>query len=368
MELEITLYYEKALRSGKDEEAALKEGIAKAIETAVHTHPGMSPQSLSESIAASLHRELTQMGAAREEILQYAFETLVDTVQKPKEKEIERLIVEIDRLQRHLSTEEEELQRSLRELFNGIETAGAKLVSHDRKIWQEALENTELEHVEGLGILNETVEAALVAALEEAETVESSIREVIRQITHKALSEGLLSAARIRAILGTILMKASELAEATPTNAETIIRGTVYGINDALIATVRQLKEQLQFAPEEIRLGHVTNWDELVAMLSRSDELYREIIDHVASKSSPFIGKILKESADILGDQFAELKRISAETIDVAKQKMATLAKEAALKGAEIKDQLTAEAKKLGTKAWKKALEMAEAYKKKGGK
>jgi len=299
-----------------------------------------------------------------ETLLQFAFETLIKTLQRPKEREIERLLVEIDRLRRHLATEEEELSRSLRELFGGLEHAAAKLDDPDlRARWIEALENTELEHVEGLGILNETVEAAFVAAMEEADEIEPAIREVTRHITHKALGEGALSAARIRAILTAILMKASELAEATPTRAEAILRGTVYGINDALIATVRQLKEQLQFAPEEIRRGHVVNWEELVRMLSRSDELYREIIDEVASRNAPFIQKILREAADILGDQFAELKRISHETVEVAKQKLASLAKEAALRGVELTEHLTAEAKKLGTKAWKKALEMAEAYK-----
>ena len=363
MELDIKAFVEKEKAAGAEAQEALERGIAKAVEAAVHLHRGMSPKTLAETVAAALHGELAQLGADDEATLKFAFDTLIDTVQRPKEKEIERLVVEIDRLQRHLSTEEEELQRSLRELFAGIEHAAAKLAPAEQSRWMEALENTELEHVEGLGILNETVEAALVAALEEAEEIEPAVRDVVRQITHKALGEGLLSAARIRAILTTILMKASELAEATPTKAKEIVYGTVYGINDALIATVRQLKEQLQFAPEEIKAGHVVNWEELVRMLSRSDELYREILGDVAAKNSPFVRDILEEAANILGDQFAELKRISHETVAVAKEKLATLAKEAALRGAELKEQLTSEAKKLGTKAWKKALEMAEAYK-----
>ncbi len=358
MELEIKTFYEKAKAAGQAEENALREGVEKAIEAAVHLHRNLSPQNLSESITIALHEELARLGKNDEETLQFAFETLIDAVQRPKEKEIERLIVEIDRLQRHLSTEEEELQRRLRELFAGIEQAITKLNPSERNQWLEALENTELEHVEGLGILNETVEAALVAALEEAENIESAIREVVRQITHKALSEGLLSATRIRAILTTILMQSSELAEATPNKAKEIIHGTVYGINDALIVTVKQLKEQLSFAPEEIKTGHVVNWEELIKMLSRSDELYKEIIDDVASKNSPFVREILVDSSNIIGDQFAELKRISNETIDIARKKLATLAKEAAIKGGVLKDHLTSEAKKLGTKAWKKAVEI----------
>jgi len=365
MELELKNFYDKALESGQSDDTAIKEAIKKSIEMAVHRHQGISIQNLSEQIATALHKELLLIGKNEEALLKYAFETLIDTVQKPKEKEIERLIIEIDRLQRHLSTEEEELQRSLRAIFAGIEQSAIQLNPDERKLWQEALENTELEHVEGLGILNETVEAALIAAHEEAEELESAIREVIRQITHKALSEGLLSAARIRAILTTILMKASELAEATPTHAKEIIYGTVYGINDALITTVKQLKEQLDFAPEEIKTAHVANWDELIRMLSRSDELYKEIIDDVAVKSTPFIKEILVESSHLIGDHFAELKRISHETIEVAKTRFTLLAKEAALKGVELKEQLTSEAKKLGTKAWKKAIQMAEAYKNK---
>ena len=65
----------------------------------------------------------------------------------------------------------------------------------------------------------------------------------------------------------------------------------------------------------------------------------------------------------MIGDQFAELKRISNETIEIAKKRLSALAKGAAIRGAEIKEQLTSEAKRLGEKAWKKALEMAEAYK-----
>ena len=100
-------------------------------------------------------------------------------------------------------------------------------------------------------------------------------------------------------------------------------------------------------------------------MLSRSDELYKEIIDEVASKNSSFVSEILTQSANVLGDNFAELKRISNETIDLAKRKLSLLAKEAVIIGAELKEQLTSEAKRLGTKAWKRAIKMAEAYKNK---
>jgi len=365
MELELKSFYNKAVESGKSSDDAIKEAIEKSIESYVHLHRGISVQNLSEQVSTALYKELSALGKKDESLLKYAFEILIDTVQKPKEKEIERLIIEIDRLQRHLSTEEEELQRTLRALFAGIERSADRLDPSERELWQEALENTELEHVEGLGILNETVEAALIAAYEEAEEIESAIREVIRQITHKALSEGLLSATRVRAILTTILMKASELAEATPTNAKDIIHGTVYGINDALISTVKQLKEQLNFAPEEIKTSHVANWEELIKMLSRSDELYKEIIDDVAAKNSTFVSEILTQSANVIGDNFAELKRISNETIEIAKKKLTLLAKEAAIKGAELKEQLTNEAKRLGNKAWKKAIKMAEAYKNK---
>ncbi len=362
MDLELKSYYDTALQKGLTGNEALKDAIQKSIEAAVHRYSAASARNLSESLCESFAKEITQFADTDEEILQYAFERLIESVQKPKEKEIERLIIEIDRLQRHLNTEEEELQRSLRELFVGIEAAVEKIAPQRRDVWKEALENTELGHVEGLGILTETIEAALIAALEEAEDIESSIREVVRHVTHKALSEGILSAARIRAILTTILMKASELAEATPNLAEEIIHGAVYGINDALISTVKQLKNQLNFAPKEQETGHV-NWRELIRMLSRSDELYKEIINDVASKNSSFVRDILLGCSDVIGDQFAELKRISNETIEVAKKRLSALAKEAAIRGVELKEQLTSEAKKLGEKAWKKALEMAEAYK-----
>ncbi|WP_456485432.1 DUF6781 family protein [Hydrogenimonas sp.] len=362
MELDIKAFYDKERENTENEDIALKIAVKKAIEAAVHLHHGISSQRLAEEIATALVAELEQIGHTNEQVVQYALENVIDAVQTPKEKEIERLIAKIDRLQRHLNTEEEDLRRSLRELFLGFERAERSFDPQIQKIWQEALENTELQHVEGLGILNETTEAALVTVLEEAEDVEPAIREVIRHITHKALSEGLLSATRVRAILTTILSKAAELAEATPTKAKEIVNGTVGGINDALIAAVKQLKEQLEFAPEEVRKSYTANWDELIGMLSKSDVLYKEIIDRVAAQYSSFIREILQESPQSAG-KFAELQRISNETIEIAKKKLAVFAKEAVLKGAEIKEHLASEAKKLGTRTWKRALELAEAYK-----
>jgi len=72
---------------------------------------------------------------------------------------------------------------------------------------------------------------------------------------------------------------------------------------------------------------------------------------------------LLRDSASVLGDQNAELKRISLETVDVAKQRLAALAKVAVSRGSELKEQLTEEAKRLGEKAWRKARQMAQNYK-----
>jgi len=181
MDLELKSHYDTAIQKGLNENEALKDAIQKSIEAAVHRYGAASARNLSESLCESLAKEIARFEDVDEETLQYAFERLIESVQRPKEKEIERLIIEIDRLQRHLNTEEEELQRSLRELFVGIEAAIEKTAPKRKDLWKEALENTELGHVEGLGILTETIEAALVAALEEAEDIEGSIREVVRQ-------------------------------------------------------------------------------------------------------------------------------------------------------------------------------------------
>ena len=358
MELELKGWLEKVEKEGLSGNEARREAIRRAIEAAVHLHPEKDAQPLAEAVAGALANELPALGTIDEEILHEAFEILIAAIQRPKEEAIERLLEQIERLKRQLASEEEELQRDLRAVFGGIETGSDALDTETKRVWLEALENTELEHVEGLGILTETVESALVAALEESEELEPAIRELTRNITHKALGEGLLSAPRIRTILTAILSKAAELAEATPTHAKEILHGTVEGINDALIAIVSQLKEQLSFAPEEVQSGYVVSWQELIGMLSRSDELYREIIENVAAKSSPFIREILQESATMPGNRFAELRRISTETIEVARKTLTDLAKEAATRGAELKEQLTAEAKKLGEKAWKKAMEI----------
>ncbi len=357
LELELKGWLQKVEKEGLTGDAARKEAVRRAIEAAVHLHPDRDAKALAAAVSRALAKESTLLGDIDEEKLHEAFETLIAAIQRPKEESIEKLMAEIERLKRQLASEEEELQRNLRAIFAGIEAGTEALESQEQKVWREALESTELEHVEGLGILTETVESALVAALEEeSEDLEPAVRELIRHITHKALGEGLLSAPRIRTIVTAILTEAADLAEATPTRAREILHGTVEGINDALIAIVSQLKEQLGFAPEELQSGYVVSWQELIRMLSRSDELYKEIIDTVAAKSSPFIREILQESATMPGNRFAELRRISTETIDVAGKTLADLAKEAAVRGAELKEQLTAEAKKLGEKAWKKAM------------
>ena len=356
MELELKQWIERSKEERDPAEAAIK----KAVEAAVHLHGGMPVDELVREVGTALRRELAQAGLYDEKRLQFAFVALIEAIRRPKEKETERLLTEIDRLHRQLHREREELQRSLRELFSTIETMGETLESDLRTTWVEALESTELGYVESLGLLNETVESALVAALEEADDIEEAVRTVVRQITLETVGEGILSAPRLRTILTTILSRASDLAEATPNRAREILHGTVYGINDALIATVSQLKEQLAFAPEELKSSGVLNWNEMVKMLARSDELYKEIIDNVAAKNSPFVAEILRDSLKQPKIRFAELRNLSHETLELAKQKLSTLAKEAVQKSAE----LTIEARKLGRKAWQKALEMAESYKK----
>lgn len=363
MELEWQSFYTKAQEKHGSSEEALREAITQMVTSAVHRYSQMDKKELAQTLLTQLVTHLSEEKLLREEVLLFCIETLTHRTLLPQEKDLEELVVQREKIERKILQQNNAIKTSLKQLFNGIAATAKNLPDDAASLISEALREAKTHHVEALGILEETYEAALIATIEENRAIEPTARLIAGNLTSLSLMNGLLSRDRIRSICSVMLQKAVDVSEASPTHAKEILAGTLKGINDGLVKSIRTLKNQLRYAPEETRSSLAGDWEETVSMLLASEELLQDTINKTAAQSPEFIRQTLLKP-ETLADQLAELRLISLETVEMAKERLAFFAKEAASKSAELRMHLAEEAREVGTKAWKVARGILEgAYK-----
>ena len=72
-----------------------------------------------------------------------------------------------------------------------------------------------------------------------------------------------LGSIRIRKVVATILGTAVSMAEATPNQAEEILRGTLRGIRSGLVRSLARFKKQLLFMPEDVITSYSIHYTKL---------------------------------------------------------------------------------------------------------
>lgn len=148
--------------------------------------------------------------------------------------ELEELMVQKEQIERSIARKSDELQQLKYRFFDVLE----KMFSEDDAML-EKLHQIKIQSVDLLDILEEMVESAIITTLERGSDIEETLHEILKEITFETLNANVLNAIRIRRILASILQTALNLAEATPNQADTILRGTLLGIRSASISRSR---------------------------------------------------------------------------------------------------------------------------------
>lgn len=270
---------------------------------------------------------------------------------KDLRNELEKLIQQKEILERDLEKKLNELQETKYRIFNEIESI------IDKKDTQtiSKLHQAKLQSIDLFDLLGETVESAIITALEKSKDSEAKeiIEEVIKELTYETIKEGTLNTIRVRKILSTILHSSIDISEATPNISEEILEATLKGMRAGLLHSIDRFKKRLAYMPLEAKHILIEDYDTIMEDLNQTDILFLQVIQTQADESSPTTRKILLELSQKMRYDLEELIYISKETAQVMKNRFSSFAKTAIKKAdTALHSDAAKEAKRMGIQAW----------------
>lgn len=262
--------------------------------------------------------------------------------------ELEELLEQKERLERQITRKSEELQHLKYQCFDVLE----KRFNEDEGIL-EKLHQIKIQSVDLLDILEEMVESAIITTLEKGSDTEETLHEIIKELTFQTLNANVLNAVRIRRIFSSILQSALNIAEATPNQAEPILRGTLLGIRSALHKSIEKFRQYLLYLPDEIRALYHKEYQLIEDELEQIHTLFGQIVHGLSKHNSPtIIEQLTAIGAEIRLDT-DELSILSQETAKLLQGKLSKLRQEVSQRGAALLNSTSAqEAKAMGKRAW----------------
>lgn len=262
--------------------------------------------------------------------------------------ELEDLIAQKEIIERQIARKSEELQQLKYRFFDILDKQFA-----DNEGMLEKLHQIKIQSIDLLDILEEMVESALITTLERGSDIEETLHEITKEITFETLNANVLNAVRIRRILASILQTALNIAEATPNQADTILRGTLLGIRSALYKSIEKFHQYLLYVPEEVKALYRAEYKTIEEELDNIDTLFSQVIHSLRNKnSSVIIARLESISNDIRFDT-EEIKHLSKETVELLRNRLSNLKRNVSEKSAKLLNSKSAQdAKAMGVRAW----------------
>ncbi len=261
---------------------------------------------------------------------------------------LEDLMAQKDRIERQISRKRDDLQHLKYTLFNALEKHMG-----DDSAQLEKLHQIKLQSIDLLELLEEMVESAIITTLEKGSDIEETLHEIIKEITFETLNANVLNAVRIRRILSSILQSALNIAQASPNQANTILRGSMLGIRSALHKSIEKFRQYLLFVPEEVKALYREEYQLIEDELEQIHTLFGQIVQSLAKHNSPdLIEKLTKIGTDIRFDT-EELAILSHETVELLRSKLSRLRQGMSDRRNKLLNSSSAqEAKAMGARAW----------------
>lgn len=262
--------------------------------------------------------------------------------------ELQQLLEEKERLERQIGRKSEELQQLKYKFFEVLEA----LFENDEAML-EKLHHIKIQSVDLLDILEEMVESAIITTLERGSDIEETLHEIIKEITFQTLNINVINAVRIRRIFSAILQSALHVAEASPNQSSTILRGTLLGIRSALHKSIEKFRQYLLYVPDEIKALYRNEYSLIEEELEHIDSLFSQILQGLRKNNSPTMIEQLERIGSEIRFDSDELSVLSQETAKLLKNKLSRLKQEVSERGAALLNSPSAkEAKAMGKRAW----------------
>ncbi len=261
---------------------------------------------------------------------------------------LEDLMAQKERIERQISRKRDDLQHLKYTLFNALE----KYMGDDTA-QLEKLHQIKLQSIDLLDLLEEMIESAIITTLEKGSDIEETLHEIIKEITFETLNANVLNAVRIRRILSSILQSALNVAQASPNQANLILRGSMLGIRSALHKSIEKFRLYLLYVPDEVKALYRQEYQLIEDELGQIHTLFDQITHALSKNNSPdMIEKLTTIGAEIRFDT-EELAILSHETVELLRSRLSRLKQGMSDRGNKLLNSASAqEAKAMGTRAW----------------
>jgi hypothetical protein len=262
--------------------------------------------------------------------------------------ELEDLIAQKEQIERQISRKSDELQQLKYRFFDILEKQFS-----DNDLLLEKLHQIKIQSVDLLDILEEMIESAIITTLERGSDIEETLHEIIKEITFETLNANVLNAVRIRRILSSILQSALHIAEATPNQADTILRGTLLGIRSALYKSIEKFHQYLLYVPEEVKALYRAEYKTIEEELDNIDTLFIQVIHSLKNRNSSIMINRLETLSDDIRFDTEEIKHLSRETVELLRNRLSKLTRNVSEKSSQLLNSKSAQdAKAMGVRAW----------------
>lgn len=261
---------------------------------------------------------------------------------------LEDLMAQKERIERQISRKRDDLQHLKYTLFNALEKHMG-----DDATQLEKLHQIKLQSIDLLDLLEEMIESAIITTLEKGSDIEETLHEIIKEITFETLNANVLNAVRIRRILSSILQSALNVAQASPNQANIILRGSMLGIRSALHKSIEKFRQYLLYVPDEVKALYRKEYQLIEDELEQIHTLFAQIVQSLAKHNSPdMIAKLTQIGVDIRFDT-EELAILSHETVELLRDRLSRLKQEMSDRKTKLLNSPSAqEAKAMGARAW----------------
>lgn len=265
--------------------------------------------------------------------------------------ELEELMIQKEQVERNIEKKSHELQDVKYKIFNELESK----IEKDDSLTLSKLHQAKLQSIDLFELLSETVESAIITALEKSKDSEANeiIEEMIKELTYETIKEGTLNTIRVRKILSTILHSSINIAEASPNTSQEILESTLKGMRAGLLQSIDRFKKRLAYIPLEAKHILIEDYDTIMEDLNQTDTLFLQVVQTQANESDTTTRKILIELNNKMHYDLEELIHVSKETAQVMRDRFSSLAKKAVKKAdTALHSEAAKEAKRMGIQAW----------------
>lgn len=323
------------------------ESFKRAIKT---KYKSLSSNDINSKISDTLHSLEAEWEAKTSDLsfqeLKVMATAMLEEETQSLHDTIEDLLAQKERIERQIARRRDELQNIKYHFFNALENSAA-----DNEQLIEKIHQIKLQSIDLLDILEEMVESAIITTLEKGTHIEETLHEIIKEITFETLNANVLNAVRIRRIFASILQSSLNVAEAMPTKAETIFRGTLLGIRSALHKSIEQFHQYLLFIPDEVKALYRDEYKTIEAELANINTLMEQVLHGLESHNSPEQLKVLRKVSHDIRFDTEEITFLSRQTAELLRKRLERIT--SAVASSKILQSKSAqEAKAMGIRAW----------------